>query len=299
MVPVGMRQRLWLGAGVAAVAMVAAASAFGGSGGVVTTTSGSGEFGGHAMGPAASGRCSKAEATAVVKRLHLGSADFLPNPVYKVICGAFMGPGSQTMVALLASGGASAPFGGWAVFRSVGGKWQLVMERNGGGRITAAGSDIRETVSVMREGDSHCCPSGGTKARIWHWSGSRFVASPWKQVTKGEPEPRAFDSPSLNINCFMADSGGVSKVDCQSRIPPQRVTLDARGRVTICRQRGSENICNLGDRGEGPIHPLAYGRQITVGRFRCLSLESGVRCTVIQSGKGFLISRGGVSRVGP
>ena len=56
--------------------------------------------------------------------------------------------------------------------------------------------------------------------------------------------------------------------------------------------------CNTGEhRGGTPT--LAYGRQITVGRFRCLSLQIGVRCTVIQSGKGFLINRDGVTRVGP
>ena len=50
-----------------------------------------------------------------------------------------------------------------------------------------------------------------------------------------------------------------------------------------------------GGRG-GPS--LAFGRQITIGRFRCLSQRAGMRCTVIRTGKGFLINRGGVSRVG-
>jgi hypothetical protein len=42
---------------------------------------------------------------------------------------------------------------------------------------------------------------------------------------------------------------------------------------------------------------LAYGKQISYGRFRCLSLGSGVWCIVIQTGKGFLINRDGVTRV--
>jgi hypothetical protein len=74
------------------------------------------------------------------------------------------------------------------------------------------------------------------------------------------------------------------------------------GRLTICRDHTPNdeyNDCNLGDRGEDPVRRLAYGRQITVGRFRCLSLKLGVRCTLIQSGKGFLINRAGVKRVGP
>ena len=247
---------------------------------------------------ATSGRCSKAEATAVVKRLHLGGADFLPNPVWEVICGAFMGPGSQSMVVSLATGGASAPFGGWAVFRLAGGTWQLVMQRRDGARVSAAGSDIRETVSIMREGDSHCCPSGGTRSRIWHWNGTRFTASPWKQATKGEPEPKRpsrFDSPSRNIHCWMFDGGGDYRrgVGCYSDTPRRSVQMNADGRLKISGFPPSWCGCD-----EPDFPPLAYGRQITVGRFRCESLFTGMRCTVVQSGKGFLINRDGVSRVG-
>ena len=58
--------------------------------------------------------------------------------------------------------------------------------------------------------------------------------------------------------------------------------MDARGRLRIC--SGSEARCKLGNAGED-VPVLAYGRQITVGRFRCLSLRSGVRCTVIRIGR--------------
>lgn len=162
-------------AGLAALAIGIVPLASGGSASAATST--------------ISGRCSKAEATAVVKRLHLGEADFIPNPVYVVLCGAFVGPGSQVMVASLASGGTSVPFEGWAVFRLAGGAWQLVMQRKDGAQVSAAGSDIRETVNISRLGDPRCCPTGGAKSRLWHWIGSRFVASPWKQVTQGKPGP--------------------------------------------------------------------------------------------------------------
>jgi hypothetical protein len=84
-------------------------------------------------------------------------------------------------------------------------------------------------------------------------------------------------------------------VECWTFRPPQKVKLYPGGRLAIC--RGSEARCKLGNAGELPT--LGYGRQITVGRFRCLSRRSGVRCTVIQSRKGFLINRSGVRRVGP
>jgi hypothetical protein len=241
--------------------------------------------------------CSKATAREVVERLGLSMNTPGADPVGKVLCGAFTGPGSRTMVVVLAG-----PTGllDWVVFRWTGSAWQLVMRQSGGASITAAGSDIRQTISIYRERDPRCCPSGGTKSRLWHWNGTRFVAGPWKQVTRGEPEPRAFDSPSLNINCFMSDGGGVSLVRCQSREPQQRVTMDARGRLTICRNTDPlQNSCNLGDRGEGPTRPLAYGKRITVGRFRCDSLVTGVRCVVTSTGKGFLINRDGVRRLGP
>jgi hypothetical protein len=67
---------------------------------------------------------------------------------------------------------------------------------------------------------------------------------------------------------------------------------------------GSLKICRGGlrctsDFGEKPTpQELAYGAQVTVGRFRCLSLRSGMRCVVIRTGKGFLINAAGVARVG-
>ena len=187
----------------------------------------------------------------------------------------------------------------WAVFRWSGSDWQLLMKQRRAAILTAAGSDIKETVSIYRPDDSRCCPSGGTKARIWHWNGARLVASPWKQATKGKAEakPTRFDSPSRNIHCWMFDGGGNNYsrgVGCNSDTPRQSVYLSPDGRVKI---RGIPAAWCGCDEPDNP--PLAYGRQITVGRYRCRSLRTGVRCTVIQSGKGFLINRSGVTRLGP
>ena len=251
---------------------------------------------------AAAAACSKATAKRLVNQ-HRVNHFALPNPVRQVLCGAFTGPGSDAMAVTI---GAPTCWGiqHWAVFTFTGGAWRLVLDQPAylEPPLVAVGSGIRETIAVHRPGDSRCFPSGGTRARTWRWNGSRLVAGPWKQVTKGEPEARGFDSPSLNINCGMFDDSSFRQVVCQSRTPPQKAILDAAGRVTICIDPTPNNIsneCGIGDRGEGPIRPLAYGRQITVGRFRCLSLEIGVRCTVVRSGKGFLINRDGVRRVGP
>jgi len=244
------------------------------------------------------GQCSKATALMVAAR-HRFAAPGTGDSVVTVLCGTFVGPRSTAMAVAITPG--TCGINGWAVFRSTGGDWQLVGSLHPGWvmAIEALGSDIRETAPVPT-GKFGCPTSGEPRTRIWHWNGSRLVAGPWKPQSKGYPEPRAFDSPSLNINCFMSDGGGVSKVTCQSRVPQQKVTLDARGRVTVCRNPApAQNICNLGDRGEGPIHPLAYGKHITVGRFRCDSLVTGVKCVVTPSGKGFLINRDGVRRIAP
>jgi hypothetical protein len=260
---------------------------------------------------ATSADCSKAEATAIVKRLRLGYADYLPNPVYQVICGAFMGPRSQTMVALLASGGASNPFGGWAVFRLVRGAWQLVMERTGGGRITAAGPDLRETVSVLREGDSRCCPSGGTKARIWHWSGTRFTAGPWKQATPGTPSAAGvfrsgyFKTPSGNIVCYHSPGPADLRrafLGCGIKsglkpAPPRRpceeggyagdrVSINATGRVSVPACAGDPGALV----GAREARVLGYGKTWSGGGLSCASAVAGLTCRN-KSGHGFFLSR--------
>jgi hypothetical protein len=241
-----------------------------------------------AAGTAAQADCSKAAATEIVLRLHLNDPE-VAGPVGKVLCGSFMGPGSQTMVVSLWGPG-NTGYIEWVVFRWDGEAWQFVMKQPSGASITAAGSDIRQTLPIYRPNDSRCCPTGGTKTRIWHWDGSRFVAGPWKQTQTED----AFYSPSRNIFCVMDDNGKGVAVACMTFSSRRHVTMGAEGRLKIRRLPASQCGC----RPDG-VRTLAYGKQITVGRFRCQSLRSGVRCTVVQSGKGFLINSAGVRRVGP
>lgn len=268
------------------------------------STGGTGPSGAAAPGTsAASARCSKAAATPIVKRLHLGAADFLPNPVSEVFCGAFMGLGSRTMVVVLASDGASVPILGWAVFRPAGGAWKLVMVRYGGARITPAGSDIRETVSVMREGDSHCCPSGGTRARLWHWNGTRLVAGPWK--LKPAYQDGYFKTPSGNIVCYHFVRFSPSKeasVGCGIKsglvpAPPRRpcqeggyagdrVYLNGTGRVGVPTCAGDPGALV----GESRARVLGYGKTWSGGGIRCTSAVAGLTCRN-KSGHGFFLSR--------
>jgi hypothetical protein len=100
-----------------------------------------------------------------------------------------------------------------------------------------------------------------------------------------------FHSPSGNIECEVAArSIQGTHAYCQTFTPARSATLDAAGRTRVCRGTGCL--------GNGPENAftLRYGRSVTVGPFRCTSLVSGMRCVVVRSGRGFLISRQGVRR---
>jgi hypothetical protein len=239
----------------------------------------------------ARGLCSKAAATTAVKQLGLSDPG-LTNPVFKVLCGAFAAPGSQTMVVSLL-GQENAGMTGWVILRWTGSAWELLLERHQAAVLTGAGSDIKESVSIYRAGDPRCCPSGGTRSRLWHWNGTRFTSGAGKS-TAPATKVAEFYSPIPGLECDMSD-GYVddSKVVCGSYKRQESVALGLDGRIKVC--RGLRCVGNVGEN----TPTLAYGRHITVGRFRCRSERSGVTCTVITSGKGFLINRDGVKRVRP
>jgi hypothetical protein len=245
---------------------------------------------------AATPACTEATALQLVEQHRLNSF-LLPSPVRQVLCGSFTGPGSEAMAVTI---GAPTcwPVQRWAVFRFTGSSWQLVLDQSSfiNPPLVAVGSDIEETAPLHRAGDARCLPSGGTRARLWHWDGAKLVAGPWRQVTAGEPQPRkplVFRSPSGNIRCAMSRPN----VSCWSVEAPQQVLMGASGRLKIC--RGGR--CIGADCGciEGFDYPrLAYGRTVTLAPFRCTSLRSGVRCTVTRTGKGFLIDKSAIRRLG-
>ena len=249
--------------------------------------------------------CSARAADELVKRLGLSDPE-VTNPVFKVLCGDFTGPGSQTMVASL-SGPGNTGMIDWVVFRSLGGDWQFLMKRHQAAVLTAAGSDIREKVSIFRPGDSRCCPSGGTKARIWNWDGSSLVAGPWKQVTKGKPKAASgfFKTPSGNIVCFYSPGPkdmpqwflGCGIKSGLKPAPPRRVCkeggyagdrveLFATGRVRVPSCAGDPGAFV----GLLVARVLRYGKTWSGGGLRCVSAFKGLTCSN-ESGHGFFLSR--------
>jgi hypothetical protein len=103
------------------------------------------------------------------------------------------------------------------------------------------------------------------------------------------PAGGAFRSRTGNLSCYMGDS----LVYCQSEKLPHSATMGLDGRFSICDGR----TCIGNTATNTPT--LGYGKRVTLGRFRCLSEQSGITCTAVRSGKGFLINRSGVRRVGP
>jgi len=243
----------------------------------------------------AAGPCTEPTARQLIKEHDLNGFQ-LPNPVLQLLCGPFTGPGSQAMAVVVGPLPTCWPSQEWAVFSLTGGVWKLVLHQTWFIQppLVAVGSDIQETRPVFRPGDSRCIPTGGTRAHLWHWDGTRFVAGPWKQVKP--PVTRAeIYSPSRNLGCQMIDQSSGSSVVCASYKPLHWVSLALDGRLHIC-PRGPRCTGNWGE--DTHFRLLAYGKQITVGRFRCYSLRAGMRCIVIRSGKGFLINRVGITRVG-
>ena len=88
--------------------------------------------------------------------------------------------------------------------------------------------------------------------------------------------------PGLSLNCELEDSAvpgpGVS-VYCQTINPPRSVTMGRAGRFKIC---SGGTIRTTHCIGNPPMNTptLAYGKEITVGPFRCRSEQAGVTCTV-------------------
>lgn len=123
--------------------------------------------------------------------------------------------------------------------------------------------------------DQHLC--------LQDFGGYWFFATP-------PPPPRALDflDPLISGGCEMTRT--LVMCETYGSTISQKATLTAKGVVKICTQSGFANTCNQGNFG---LHTPTYkvGRTVTFGPFHCQVLKAGAKCTVISSGKGFLISK--------
>ena len=96
-----------------------------------------------------------------------------------------------------------------------------------------------------------------------------------------------FHSPRKNIECEVRGAYAY----CQTFTPLRSVKLTVSGAFTVC-----DGVRCVGN-GPTSSFTLAYGRSVNVGPFRCTSLLSGMKCVVVRTGRGFVISRARVTRV--
>jgi hypothetical protein len=298
-----MRMRLGLGS---AIAVVVASGVFASAG-----------------GSAAAADCSPSAAVIAGKPYAFDPS----NPKVRLeLCGAFLGPGREAMVVSFTSP-TCWPFQSWAVFGSTSGGWKLVKHIPAylapGRHLAAVGNDIRETTVVHRPSEPRCLPTGGTRARIWHWNGTALVPGPWRQVTpptSPPPPPSApgkfkygyFRTPSGNIHCDWGYGGaGRPWVRCgiESGLKPPPPS-----RGPGCHQRPwysmhptgpselGPSICpgeNEGDPGPFTAGPraklLPYGKSWSAVGMRCTSAFEGLTCRN-KSGHGWFLSRAGSRR---
>jgi hypothetical protein len=238
----------------------------------------------------------------------------LRKPIAQVLCGPFAGQGSEAMAVTFNAPTCWSPQG-WAVFRFVDGDWRLALIQRLvflAEPLAAVGTDIRETTPVFLPRDrTRCNPTGGTRARLWHWDGSRFAPGPWRQVKPPSAPPRTlrsgyFKTPSGNIVCFHSP-GPVDRpiafLGCGIRTglkpaPPRRpcenggyagdrVEMFATGRVRVPTCAGDP----------GPFtglvvgaRVLGYGKTWSGGGISCRSAFAGLTCRN-RSGHGFFLSR--------
>jgi len=102
------------------------------------------------------------------------------------------------------------------------------------------------------------------------------------------PNAQFFNSPSGNISCELdfQRAGIDDAAYCVSFEPPQHVPIGPGGSLRdVCTQ----DVSCLSKPPIG-VPTLLYGQSKGIGRFTCLSQESGMTCTAAPSGTGFTIS---------
>jgi hypothetical protein len=108
---------------------------------------------------------------------------------------------------------------------------------------------------------------------------------------------RSFQSPTGNIGCVIALSGSGSEARCDvaqhtwtAPPKPSSCDLDWGNGLVVGDHRKAQFVC-AGDTTLNQGRKLGYGKAIRLGKFRCASSQSGMRCVNRRSGHGFKVSR--------
>lgn len=237
--------------------------------------------------------CSRAAAKEVIRehpRLHPFAPLF--TQAGPVLCGSFLGAGSNAMVVSFkaATCGGTA---GWAVFRRHAGRWNLVWRQHNGQRSLAeVGTEIKETVNILRPTDPRCVPTGGTKSRVWRWNGSRFVAGGWSYHYLN---PEWFTSPDKHVQCYLSESyAGCSAISQSLGGPERSAYLSSAGAVTLCSAATPSFYEHCFQQWAPNLPVLPYNQTSELNGFRCTSAADGITCvksSAPATGKGFRINK--------
>jgi hypothetical protein len=122
--------------------------------------------------------------------------------------------------------------------------------------------------------------------------GFRIDSSGITPIAGATATTAVFYSPDQKVSCEMADPNTNGYY----------VYCNASGlHAASLGPDGQAGICNSGCLGMEPqgTPALGYGKQITVGRFRCSSAAGGITCIVIETRRGFLINATTVIPIGP
>lgn len=209
-----------------------------------------------------------------------------PGEVLGGVCGAFLGPGSRAMGVVL-RGRQCAPNRIWTVLVLSDGAWHHVTGPwDDGPRIDGlqkVGDDIREEQPVFRAADHGCVPTGGSRARLWHWDGTRLKAGAFHRRQRPDPRPRAFRVFGGALACSMRDDHHAHRVLCGGR--PFGVRLNDVGGVDRCHCRRPRAARTL---------PAGHG--VIVGLFACDATTATLTC-VFANGRGFALTAAGHLRI--
>jgi len=232
-----------------------------------------------------------------------------PFAVGQVLCGEFLGPGSEAMVVPILPSTCGVYFG-WAAFRRLGDdSWQLAWKYdNGQTNLVAVGTDLEETVSILGSHDPRCTDAQkSTKTRSWHWDGQKFVASSWTVHLEQGLEAFLAAGPGFGIPCLIGDEpgGGLRGASCKSgklkgrRIYTQLAEIRGDGKRLRTCQKFGVRACGGAPCGcYEDLIEVGLGERVVAGRFSCSVRRHGVACTA-STGAGFFINENKIRRLGP
>jgi hypothetical protein len=251
------------------------------------------------------GACNEETATALGEEHDLNP--FAPTTsAMSPLCGEFLGPGIEAMVAR-AVPATCGGYSGWAVFRhEPDGSWQLLWKYESGQTdLVAVGNDLEETNRILGPNSPRCTGKGATKARIWHWNGQAFEAGPWSVHLLGtHPSFVAEFGSRSALVCSIGDVPGPKPgASCETnklkrgRQYKVKGDLKPSGRVRICKKYGAASCGSFSCGCTGDFPRIVPGEQVVAGRFTCVVLPNAVECT-IASGQGFWMSRKKITRLG-